>query len=238
MRKRERQMELEKRAEAASLENVELKRDVSDLKEMVMDLKHQLLLHNKCSCNIVQQYLALSSEGFLPPALSLPVRIPDGFHPITNALLARRRFLSAIAREYTERVRTQPFSASSPSRPPPVPANHVGNRPGSGRRELTANLDSLSFALASAPLAGYQTALRPNNAARNSKAGAGVAGEIREGDRRVGDRAAVAAVFGRWFGVSRKGAGEFARGEGSGIFGAGDENRGYTKFMKRISSHY
>ncbi|KAJ4415495.1 hypothetical protein N0V82_007297 [Gnomoniopsis sp. IMI 355080] len=49
--------QLEATERAASLEHMELSKTVADLREEVLALKNQLLLHGNCNCDVIQQYL-------------------------------------------------------------------------------------------------------------------------------------------------------------------------------------
>ncbi|KAI8824811.1 uncharacterized protein EV422DRAFT_234246 [Fimicolochytrium jonesii] len=62
MKKKEWLKELETKSATLSKENERLVSCVKDLKEEVLLLKSQLLLHRACDCNVIQQYIQTSSQ--------------------------------------------------------------------------------------------------------------------------------------------------------------------------------
>jgi len=54
--------ELEVKSAAMTAENRQIQNLVEKLKEEVIMLKNQLLLHNNCDCNVIQRYIATSNQ--------------------------------------------------------------------------------------------------------------------------------------------------------------------------------
>ncbi|KND01298.1 uncharacterized protein SPPG_03108 [Spizellomyces punctatus DAOM BR117] len=90
MKKKQWLQDLENRSTDASAKNRQLQMIVTQLKEEVMMLKNQLLLHRNCSCNVIQQYISTSSQftahlhnpgQHMDPAHLNATPLPPSHHP-------------------------------------------------------------------------------------------------------------------------------------------------------------